>query len=863
MCARNSERRASECLVEHDVPAARQVISQRGRDASIGEVEAARDDEWEALRRRRVEFVAREHTRTRTGLLEQRDDAFAAPERRSFAGLETSQALRPRESRPARLFEPRSRVAALVDEHDHAARSFETRAEVEAQSAHRGERRSEIVGDDGRRREFAPLPQHDAVAAAQRVFEHLPSRRGGTLREDGAQQHLLRTCECEQPLAREAFVVGLEHVEPRGAERVARRGERRRRREAEQRDTRTRVLRAHGVGESAEEFFEHAPLLGALRDERIDVGAREESEQRIGRGRPGEVDGISVRRDPDLVAQRHEVRRGRGAHVLFDAAGEFLGERGVRQLERARRQRVAAPHEPARAFVLQHRAIEMQLRAPGRLADVVSPVLCAERQHTARRLDAAERRAPGSGQRLRESGFAPHVGREGVEVRRGRRRGPECGLARPLTRCATGQQGEGDGGGALEHGMGRMRGRTQATRSSAILARRATGILADSRRACRRVSMRPLDPNHFAHAIGEWLRTPGPQHDVAVSCRVRLARNLAGYPFVTRLDEKRAEQLAARVRDAIGRLAVVGGEPIWVDLPEASGLVRLLLRERHLASRDHAPVEERTRVAHGRAVVFASNETRSAMVNEEDHLRLQGFSAGFDLESAFHEVRELDRSIETELDIAHTTRLGYLTACPTNVGTGMRASVMLHLPALGMVRSELEKVFAAAHRTGLAVRGMYGEGSRAAGDFYQVSNQVTLGRSEDDLLAELQALVPGVIEFERRVRTLLFEQRRGALEDRVARSLGTLSSARLVSTEDALRHLSHVRLGVALGVVQGHTTLGLDVAAIRIQRGHLQARHPDEAGAGLLDSAARDRLRATYLRTLVGGSAAPSEEPPS
>jgi protein arginine kinase len=158
---------------------------------------------------------------------------------------------------------------------------------------------------------------------------------------------------------------------------------------------------------------------------------------------------------------------------------------------------------------------------------------------------------------------------------------------------------------------------------------------------------------------------------------------------------------------------------------------------------------------------------------------------------------------------------------------------------------------------------MYGEGSRAAGDFYQVSNQVTLGRSEDDLLAELQALVPGVIEFERRVRTLLFEQRRGALEDRVARSLGTLSSARLVSTEDALRHLSHVRLGVALGVVQGHTTLGLDVAAIRIQRGHLQARHPDEAGAGLLDSAARDRLRATYLRTLVGGSAAPSEEPPS
>jgi protein arginine kinase len=368
--------------------------------------------------------------------------------------------------------------------------------------------------------------------------------------------------------------------------------------------------------------------------------------------------------------------------------------------------------------------------------------------------------------------------------------------------------------------------------------------------------MRPLEPLHFAGEVGSWLRNLGPDQDVAVSCRVRLARNLAGYPFVTRLDEKRAGQLASRVRDAIERRGVAGGDPVWVDLPEASGLVRLLLRERHLASRDHAPVEERARVPAGRAVVFATDESSSAMVNEEDHLRLQGLSAGFDLETAFREVSELDQAIENEIDVAYSTRLGYLTACPTNVGTGMRASVMLHLPALGMVRAELEKVFAAAHRTGLAVRGMYGEGSRAAGDFYQVSNQITLGRSEEDLLAELRALVPGIVEFERRVRSLLLEQRRGALEDRVARSLGTLAAARMLSTEDALRHLSHVRLGIALGLVEGHDTKTIDLAAIRIQRGHLQARHPDEAGAGLLDSPARDRLRAGYLRTLLGSGSA-------
>lgn len=376
--------------------------------------------------------------------------------------------------------------------------------------------------------------------------------------------------------------------------------------------------------------------------------------------------------------------------------------------------------------------------------------------------------------------------------------------------------------------------------------------------------MRPIDPIPFATTVGHWLDASGPERDVAVSCRVRLARNVGGYPFMTRIDDAKAIEVAGRVRGVIEGTGLESEEPVWIDLQEASGLVRLLLRERHLASRDHAPVEQRSRVLPGRAVVFSSCETTSAMVNEEDHLRLQGLAAGFDLRAAFERVRTFDLALENELDIAHSTRLGYLTACPTNVGTGMRASVMLHLPALGMVRSELEKVFAAAQRTGLAVRGMYGEGSRAAGDFYQISNQITLGRSEEDLLDELGALVPGVIEFERRVRALLLAEREAVLRDRVSRSIGTLASARMMQSDACLQHLSNVRLGLALGLVKGFELETVDAAAIRIQKGHVQARQPDPT-PGLIDAPARDRLRAGFLREVFGGvsgGSPPAADPP-
>ncbi len=360
------------------------------------------------------------------------------------------------------------------------------------------------------------------------------------------------------------------------------------------------------------------------------------------------------------------------------------------------------------------------------------------------------------------------------------------------------------------------------------------------------MSRPPLEPRRFADRIGSWLQDSGPDEDVVVSCRARLARNVEGYPFVQRLEDDRAGELC----ETLNRLLVghkIDGETIWVEMNDSSSLLRLLLRERHLVSRDLAPADGARLTRPGRAVAFGELETTSIMINEEDHLRLQGMASGFGLQQAWERVHAIERMLEGEVGFAHSSRLGYLTGCPTNVGTGLRASVMLHLPALGIVRNELEKVFTAAARTGLAVRGMYGEGSRAAGDFYQISNQITLGCTEAQLIEDLNALVPCIVDFERRVRKVLFENQRSALEDRVRRSYGMLRTARSLPTEVALLHLSNIRLGACLGLLEKIRPVALNQIAVQVQKGHVQAL-VGEAGSELPDPSERDRMRAAYLR---------------
>jgi protein arginine kinase len=304
--------------------------------------------------------------------------------------------------------------------------------------------------------------------------------------------------------------------------------------------------------------------------------------------------------------------------------------------------------------------------------------------------------------------------------------------------------------------------------------------------------------------------------------------------------------------------AALDGETRWIQMEDCSLLMRLVLRERHLISRDLTQLDSAGQVPMGRAVAFGPREGLSVMVNEEDHLRIQSVSEGFGLDAAYKSALDLDQFLEQRLPFAFTQKLGYLTGCPTNVGTGLRASVMLHLPALGLVRSELEKVFTAAQRTGLAVRGMYGEGSRAAGDFYQISNQVTLGRTEDDLIDDLRALVPVIVNFETKVRETLFKDQKAGLTDRIMKALGILRSARHLTTEAALAHLSSLRLGHALGLLPKASITLFGELGVQAQMGHLQAMIPESNPEELLPASERDSLRAKLMRGRLGSLGDPS-----
>jgi protein arginine kinase len=370
------------------------------------------------------------------------------------------------------------------------------------------------------------------------------------------------------------------------------------------------------------------------------------------------------------------------------------------------------------------------------------------------------------------------------------------------------------------------------------------------------VSVQSIDCRKFAERLAPWLIPSGPEADVVVSCRVRLARNVSGYPFVSKLSAERAAELAERLRPellALPRHLEGSGELLWVSVQEASPVLRLLLRERHLVSRDLAPVDEERPALPGRAVAFTRDESLSVMVNEEDHLRLQALASGLDLAGARERAQALDRALEGRVSFACNKQHGYLTCCPTNVGTGLRASVMLHLPALSIARTELEKVFSAAQRTGLAVRGLYGEGSRAFGDFYQISNQVTLGRTESQLIGELRELVLAIVRFERNVRARLLDERRTALVDRVSRSSGLLRTARAMPTDGALAHLSNLRLGIHMGLWNEVAADVLARVRVQIQRGHIQALHQKGFQSELMDASERDRLRGAFLRQTLAG----------
>jgi len=344
-----------------------------------------------------------------------------------------------------------------------------------------------------------------------------------------------------------------------------------------------------------------------------------------------------------------------------------------------------------------------------------------------------------------------------------------------------------------------------------------------------------VELNDLTTNSGEWLRGSGPEADIVISSRIRLARNLADFPFISRATPQDRNRIESILHERVLAIAAET-ELLYVNVSQLEKVDRQFLVERHLISREHAEGQG------ARAVAIDRQEKFSVMINEEDHLRIQVMQSGLNLSSVWDQINHIDDLIEEKVTYAFHERLGYLTACPTNVGTGVRISVMLHLPALVITR-QIDKVFRSLQKISLAVRGLYGEGSQAMGDFYQISNQVTLGRTESELIRQVSDIVPVIIDYERQAREFLIKESHESLHDRVSRAYGILRTAQTISSEETMHLLSSVRMGVNLGLIRDISIPTVNELFLRTQPAHLQ-----KLTGGELDTADRNIERARYLR---------------
>lgn len=336
---------------------------------------------------------------------------------------------------------------------------------------------------------------------------------------------------------------------------------------------------------------------------------------------------------------------------------------------------------------------------------------------------------------------------------------------------------------------------------------------------------------------GGWLEA-GLDKGPVISSRIRLARNLKEYQFpgwASVEERKNIWQQFSTIFESFNSSFIC-----W-NMGETSPLDKEILFERHLISRELSGKED------GCGVFVSPDECMAVMVNEEDHLRIQSLKPGLDLLGAWHEADALDDEVEAKVGYAFSPKLGYLTSCPSNVGTGLRASVMLHLPGL-VLMDEMEPVINGISKIGLAVRGMWGEGTEAAGNMFQISNQITLGRREDEIIAHLEQIVLEIIEHENNARLRLMEQQSRTVEDHIARAFGILSNARLISSAEALNLLSSIRLGIDLGLIDEFTRREIDMLFIATQPAHLQKLESKE-----LTPDERDAVRAEMLGRFMNG----------
>ncbi|WP_027093382.1 protein arginine kinase [Cohnella thermotolerans] len=351
-------------------------------------------------------------------------------------------------------------------------------------------------------------------------------------------------------------------------------------------------------------------------------------------------------------------------------------------------------------------------------------------------------------------------------------------------------------------------------------------------------------PEFAEQALSPWMKKEGPDRDVVLSSRIRIARNLRSYPFPMLATPSQSADVMEQLLSVAetGRLNGLG-QPATYRLSELTELEKLVLVEKHLISPALAG-ESRNG-----ALILGRNEDISIMINEEDHLRIQCLYPGFQIREAWEYASKVDDIFEESVDYAFDEKYGYLTSCPTNVGTGIRASVMMHLPAL-VITGQINRILSAVTQVGLAVRGLYGEGSEATGNLFQISNQITLGQSETEILDNLHSVARQMIGHEKAARDRLLAESRARIEDRVRRSYGILSYASIIDSKEAAQRLSDVRLGVNLGLLPEVELDVLNELIVSTQPGFLQQKFGEA-----LNPEQRDMTRAQIIRSRLATKA--------
>ncbi|RDY68077.1 MULTISPECIES: protein arginine kinase [Halobacillus] len=338
-------------------------------------------------------------------------------------------------------------------------------------------------------------------------------------------------------------------------------------------------------------------------------------------------------------------------------------------------------------------------------------------------------------------------------------------------------------------------------------------------------------------AISPWMKQEGPDSDIVLSSRIRLARNFSQHPFPIIASEETLNKVLEFFQQEFQKKSFRDYKDFeLVQMKDLQPIEKRVLVEKHLISPHLAEKAEKS------ASLISQNEQVSIMINEEDHIRIQLYFPGFQLDQALEQASQLDDWLEEKVDYAFDEKRGYLTACPTNVGTGMRASVMMHLPALSMT-NQINRMTPAINQLGLVVRGIYGEGSEALGNIFQISNQITLGKSEEDIVEDLHSVVKQLIEQERKAREALMTRSSVQLEDRIFRSYGVLTNSRIIESKEAAKCLSDLRLGIDLGFIDHIPRTILNELMVLTQPGFLQqyAKTP-------LSPDERDVRRASLIR---------------